>query len=253
MPTGIWKEITIQNPRGLGLAALCLRSGPDSRGWVVVGHGFTGSKEGGGKAMAMAEALAARTGFSFLLFDFSGNGQSEGQFEDLTLTRQIHDLGAVIDWCQEQGQGPVVTMGRSFGGSTVLAQAGQDPRVRAVCTWAAPVHLADLFSAVILSETEDGRVILADENGTVHLKKDFARDLASHDLLQAAADVSPRPLLIIHGENDDVVSVKEAEELYAAAAEPKELHIIPQADHQFSATAQQVWEIVGRWLNTLHL
>lgn len=253
MATGSWEDVTIQNPEGLRLAALCLHCQPDSRGWVVVCHGFTGSKEGGGKAMAMADALAAQTGFSFLLFDFAGNGQSEGQFEDLTLTRQIQDLGAVIDWCQKQDRAPVVTMGRSFGGSTVLAQAARDSRVHAVCTWAAPVHLADLFSAVILSETEDGRVILADENGTVHLKKEFARDLARHDLLQAGADISPRPLLIIHGEYDDVVSVKEAEELYAAAAEPRELHIIPRADHQFSATAKQVWEIVGRWLNTLQV
>lgn len=253
MATGTWKEVTIHNPGGLRLAALCLRCQPDSRGWVVVCHGFTGSKEGGGKARAMADALAAQTGFSFLLFDFAGNGQSEGQFEDLTLTSQIQDLSAVIDWCQEQDQAPVVTMGRSFGGSTVLAQAAQDSRVVAVCTWAAPVHLKDLFSEVILSQTDDGRVILADENGTVHLKKEFAQDLARHDLLQAAADISPRPLLIIHGENDDVVSVKEAEELYAAAGESKALQIIPQADHQFSATAKQVWEIVGRWLNTLHV
>ena len=253
MTTVTWQETTIMNPRSQGLAALCLRTEAKSRGWIVVCHGFTGSKEGGGKARAMAEALAAQTGFSFVLFDFAGNGQSEGRFEDLTLTHQAQDLSAVIDWCLEQEQGPVVTMGRSFGGSTVLAQAARDPRVHAVCTWAAPVHLDDLFSEVMLSETDDGRVILADENGTVYLKKDFQLDLAEHDLLRAAANIHPRPIAIIHGQNDDVVPVSEAEELYAAAAEPKELHIIPKADHQFSATAEQVWEVVGNWLNRLQL
>ncbi|MDZ7761861.1 MAG: alpha/beta hydrolase [Desulfovermiculus sp.] len=253
MTTGTWHEKAITNPRSQRLSALYLRTEPESRGWVVVCHGFTGSKEGGSKAEAMAEALAARSGFSFVLFDFAGNGQSEGRFEDLTLTHQVQDLDAVIDWCQQQEQGPVVTMGRSFGGSTVLAQAAQDRRVHAVCTWAAPIHLKNLFSEVLLSETEDDRVILADENGTVSLKKNFVRDLARHDLLQAAAGLAPRPLLIIHGQNDDVVPVSEAEELYTAAAEPKDLHIIPQADHQFSFTAEPAWEIVGNWLNTLNI
>lgn len=248
-----WQEETIQNLRGQSLAALWLRFGPDSRGWVIVCHGFTGSKEGGGKAKTMAEALSVMTGFSFVLFDFAGNGQSEGKFEDLTLTHQIQDLNAVVEWCLEQEPGPVVTMGRSFGGSTVLAQAAKDPRVGAICTWAAPVHLKNLFAEVILSETDDDRVVLADENGTVHLKRDFIQDLARHDLLQAAADLSPRPLLIVHGQNDDVVPVSDAQELSAAAAEPKELHIIPQADHQFSATAERVWDIVGNWLNTLQV
>lgn len=248
-----WHEAYIPNPQGSRLAALCLHSGPDSRGWIIVCHGFTGSKEGGGKAMAMAESLAAQTGFSFILFDFAGNGQSEGEFEDLTLRSQIQDLRSVIDWSLDLEKMPVVTMGRSFGGSTVLAQAAADPRVQAVCTWAAPVHLTELFSDVILSETEDGWVQLADANGTVSLKKDFLQDLKAFDLFQAAVVLAPRPFLVIHGENDDVVPVSDARELYAAAQDPKELHIVPQADHQFSTTSEQVWEIVGHWLNRLHL
>jgi putative redox protein len=248
-----WQNVYIENARGQRLAALTLHSEQSSRGWVIVCHGFTGSKEGGGKAMEMAETLSSQTGFSFILFDFAGNGQSEGQFEDMTLTHQIQDLHAAINWCLEQEQGPVVTMGRSFGGSTVLAQAATDPRVQAVCTWAAPVHLTELFSEVILSETDEGQIILADENGTVHLKKDFVHDLTRHNLLQAAADLSPRPLLVVHGQRDDVVPVNDAKELYAAAAEPKELHIVPQGDHQFSTTSKQVWKVVGNWLNTLHI
>jgi putative redox protein len=248
-----WQKVQIENAREQRLAALTLHSEQSSRGWVIVCHGFTGSKEGGGKAMEMAETLSSQTGFSFILFDFAGNGQSEGRFEDLTLTHQIQDLHAVIDWSQKQKQGPVVTMGRSFGGSTVLAQAATDPGVQAVCTWAAPVHLPKLFSEVILSEADDEQVVLAVENGTVHLKKDFVEDLSRHNLLQAAANLSPRPLLIVHGQRDDVVPVNDAKELYAAAAEPKELHIVPQGDHQFSTTSKQVWEVVGNWLNTLHI
>jgi putative redox protein len=246
-----WQEIHIENPRGQLLAALCLHSGPDSRGWAVVCHGFTGSKEGGGRAKAMAERLARETGFSFILFDFAGNGESQGRFEDLTLSRQIEDLSAVVDWCVQQSPGPVVTMGRSFGGSTVLAHGAADPRVQAVCTWAAPIHLVDLFSEVIIAEPAEDKVQLADADGTVDLRKDFLRDLESYDLLKAAAVLAPRPLLIIHGENDDVVPVSDARRLYSAASDPRELHIIPGGDHQFTTTSEQVWKIVGRWLNTL--
>ncbi len=248
-----WQNVHIKNARGQRLAALSLHSEQSSRGWVIVCHGFTGSKEGGGKYIELAETLFSQTGFSFILFDFAGNGQSEGRFKDLTLTNQIQDLSGVIDWSQEREQGPVVTMGRSFGGSTVLAQATADSRVQAVCTWAAPVHLTKLFSEVIVSENDDGQVVLANENGTVHLKKDFMDDLTRHNLLQAAANISPRPLLIVHGQRDDVVPVNDAKELYAAAAEPKELHIVPQGDHQFSTTSKRVWEVVGKWLNTLDI
>ena len=253
MPEFTWTQTSIENPGGERLAACILSAPLDRKGWVVVCHGFTGSKEGGGKSMHMAETLAAQTGYSFVLFDFAGNGESDGHFQDTTLTGQIQDLSAVIDWCIQHQDLQVVTMGRSFGGSTVLAQAAGDTRVRAVCTWAAPVHLEELFSGFVISDKEDeqGRILLADAEGTLPIKKAFMHDLQGHDLLQAAAFLTPRPLLVIHGENDDVVPVHEAEELYAAAQDPKEKRIIPGADHQFSASSEQVWTIVSQWLTTL--
>ncbi|TDA70375.1 MAG: alpha/beta hydrolase [Clostridia bacterium] len=82
----------------------------------------------------------------------------------------------------------------------------------------------------------------------VRLKEEFFTDLQQHDLLKAASRISPRPLLVIHGTADDVVPIQDAIDLGAAAGEPKELLLLPGADHQLSRHYQQAWEAVYRWI-----
>lgn len=243
-----WTKIAYTNAKGLKLAGL-LYNGPETDTVIVVCHGFTGKKEGSGKAVAMAEELGKR-GYATLLFDFSGCGESEGKFSDLSLTGHIDDIKSSVDYCLELGFERVVTVGRSFGGSAALCHGGSDLRVAGVCTWAAPAELVKLFSVYDdPAVTNEGNLVpLSGEEGTAYLKKSFFSDLERHDVPAQAALIAPRPLLVIHGNNDEVVPPGNAQKIFNAASPPKKINYIPGADHRFTGQHEKVWQVFFNWL-----
>ncbi len=268
-----WQGKTIVNGCGLKLSALLrpaepLRDKSSTLAEIAVGgqprllpplvivcHGFTGSKEGGGGAVDMGDELARR-GFATLLFDFSGSGESEGLWEEITLSRQVDDLGAVVEWARLQGYRRIILNGRSFGGATVLAYTASDAQIAAVCTWAALAHPLQLFSSsagskVSLEGSAFERITLDDGTGSITLQRRFFQDLQRHDLLHCASRITPRPLLLIHGTADEVVPLSHAHLLFDAAGEPKRLAQVKDADHRFTDYRRQVWEIFFNWLDCL--
>ncbi|BAF59691.1 MAG: alpha/beta hydrolase [Pelotomaculum sp.] len=243
-----WEKVNYSNERGLKLAGL-LCSVPGAGTVVIVCHGFTGSKEGGGRAVDMAEKLG-KLGYASLLFDFSGCGESEGDFTGVSLTGHVGDIKSSVDFCLSLGFRRVITVGRSFGGTAAICHGGLDRRVGGVCTWAAPAFPAKLFDSFRNNtlKSEEGLVPLTGEGGTVFLKEGFFADLRSYNVPVSASMISPRPLLIINGSNDVVVPVENAQAIFNAAGEPKEIRIIEGADHQFTGRHKDVWEIMFKWL-----
>ena len=265
-----WEKVTIVNRHGLGLSGLLRKlaggsAGAGGTGWsreaagppplVIVCHGFSGNKESGGTAVAMADRLASR-GFETLLFDFTGCGESEGSWGEITLTRQVEDLGAVVDWARSQGYGKIILNGRSFGGATVLAYGAADRQIAAVCTWAAVARPLELFLRLFgeaLSLEGDGadKRVFPAESGSAYLRRQFFQDLQGYNLPKCAARIAPRPLLLFHGTADRVVPISDAHLLFDSAGEPKELKVIEGADHRFSEHRGVVWEFFFSWLGTL--
>ncbi len=263
-----WEGLTIKNRKGLKLAGLLradtlsLKGGTTGKAvekspLVVVCHGFTGSKEGDGGSIAMGEELAKR-GFATLLFDFAGCGNSEGLWEELTLSGQVDDLDAVVDWARANGYQEIILNGRSFGGTTVLAFAALDKGIAAVCTWAASAQPLHLFSGFcgsdplddgpLLSGSPNDRIMLQSDNGALYLQRRFFQDLAQYDIPECAKQIGTRPLLLIHGTADDLVPVSDAHLLYGTAHEPKKLALIKDADHTFSDHRVRVWDVFFGWL-----
>jgi len=252
-----WHRLAFVNPRGLNLSGLVYSPSlrpQEPQPIVVVCHGFTGSKEGQGRALAMAETLAQETGWASLLFDFAGNGESEGEFHDLTLSGQIADLTAAVDQALLLGYGPVVTLGRSFGGTTALCQAAADPRVRAVCTWSAVAFPRRNFPRE-RARPYTGDLLIWDSilGVRVYLREEFFADLARYDVLDCTRRLSPRPLLLCHGDQDQVVPVDDVYALWEAAGEPKELLVVPGADHSYTQHYRVVWDTFFRWIKQLGL
>jgi len=258
-----WDKITIKNKEGLALSALLRQGGCETaggkndgaRGLVIACHGFTGSKEGGGRALDMGESLA-QSGYSTLLFDFAGCGESDGAWENITLSGQISDLGAVTDWCRRQGFERIIFNGRSFGGTTALCYGARDRKIAAVCTWAAVARPARLFANRVagrnlLTGDPHELIELQGEEGTVALKRRFFIDLSKHDPLKNAAGISPSPLFVIHGSADQSVPVEEARMLYEQAKEPKQLLVLEGADHRFSEHLVPVWDAFFDWLKKI--
>lgn len=245
------EKVSFLNKKKQKLAGLLSSLPPASNPiLVIVCHGFTGSKEGGGKAVEMARFLAG-SGISTLLFDFAGSGESEGSFEDISLGGHMEDLSSAVDFCSEKGYTDIITLGRSFGGSTAICQAPSDTRIKGVCTWAAPASLMDLFLGFTdedLPGDESELISLAGDEGLIFLKKSFFTDLSRHSVPHCASLLSPRPLLVVQGTHDSVVSQEDARLIYHSAGEPRDLRLLEGADHQFSSHYGEVWEIFSEWV-----
>lgn len=210
---------------------------------VIFCHGFRGSKEGGGRATALAEKIAD-LGHSVIRFDFTPNQ---------CLSRQVAELAAVVAFCRTNIGGRLVLFGRSMGGSAAVAFAAGDRRVAGLCLWATPGDLAETFrlslgagyDRLIGGESFD----IEDEFGRLHLDPSFALDIARHDLPECVRSLAGVPILIVHGDEDEVVPLAQARELFRQAGEPKELVVISGSDHRFLRGHPEASAAVIDWLN----
>lgn len=199
---------------------------------VVISHGFGGYGDSP-KWKFIASGLA-RAGFPALRFSHLGCGESEGSFENCSLTSRVADLNAAMDaLTAETGARSFGLLGSSMGASTVLACASQY-RVQATITLAAPADFS-FFPKMINNATpnERGNIIVDGRE----IKASVMEDLDSFN--PAALAMRAKKLFIIHGGSDDLIPPSDADILYNAAAEPKKLLIVPGADHSFTGPAHQ--------------
>ncbi|PKM81584.1 MAG: alpha/beta hydrolase [Firmicutes bacterium HGW-Firmicutes-14] len=219
---------------------------------LIICHGFRGNMTGSGRAVHLAERFCTLN-IPTLRFDFSGTGESEGDFADITLSKYIENLSAAVDFVSSVTKGKIVVLGRSFGGTTAICHAALDIRVGAVCTWAAPSDLTETFierARDLLDGPED--VFTIPEGDDFYLlKRGFFNDLARYDVLGAASRVSPRPLLIVHGTSDETVPFIQGVRLYEAARKPKSRLFVKEGDHRFNAHYNLVEQETVRWVENL--
>lgn len=244
-----WEYVFVPNREGELLSALLLFK-EETDTCVVMCHGFAGNKQGRGMAALMAEGLW-EMGYSSLLFDFAGSGDSEGSFEDTSLSKRVSDLSAVVDFLFLRGFRSIVEVGRRFGGTTAVCQASGDSRVSGICTWSAPVNVKDVFRLPdsFRNSLSPGKTLaITSPSGDLLLKHDFYLDLCNHDVRACGADLAPRPLLVIHAGMDQIVPLHNGEALYGTAAKPKQLSVIGGADHDFTGCHHLVWRVLFDWL-----
>jgi len=186
---------------------------------VISSHGLLSSKNSE-KYIALGERFSSE-GIAMLRFDFRGIGESEGGEEDNTISKKIVDLGSAIDFIRSYiGLGNRIGLvGSSLGGFLSLIKASRDENIRAVVIWATPFHIDDLKSK---ERGED----------TPLPPEVFFDDLPKHRLLPLLHKVSN--CLVIHGEKDELVPVKQAWEIFQNLSTPKEIHVIGEADHRLT-------------------
>jgi uncharacterized protein len=208
-----------------------------SSGCVIASHGLLSSKDSE-KYVALGERMA-REGISLLRFDFRGIGESEGTFEQDTVSGRIADLGAAIGFIRSRSGGKqwIGLVGSSLGGYVSLLRASMEPGVAAMVTWATPFHLDDLRSKK--ERNEESEYPLPAEP--------FFADLSKHRLLPLLPKISN--ILIIHGEADETVPVDQAWEIFHSVNEPKEIHVIEGADHRLLQPAhrQRAIDLTAQW------
>ena len=236
------ERLTVRNSRGDRLAACWhLPAATNGRGVVVVSHGMLSSKDSDKHREVCSRVASA--GWFAVRFDFAGRGESEGDPELLTVSREIDDLGCVLEVVRKRHgrSAPLVLAGSSLGGTVaVLTAASMQPA--GLVTAGAPAKIPQQARSGWTGSgaLENGRVQVAPGEW---IRSEFFSDAARHDVPAAARQVSC-PWLVIHATNDDVVSFSNASSL-ASAGRATRLLAHPSAGHRFHEPAHQRW-LVGQ-------
>lgn len=207
---------------------------------AVFAHCFTCSKDGFA-AKRISETLAAH-GIAVLRFDFTGLGQSEGDFADSTFSGDVADLVAAANWLRDNHGPPALMVGHSLGGAATLAAAHEVPDCAAVATLGAPfdpVHVTRLFAdhEESLATSGEARVDIGGRPFTV--RQSLVDDLRQQDPTRVAT--LRKPLLVMHAPHDTVVGVDNARQLFEAARHPKSFVSLDTADHLLSDRADAIY------------
>lgn len=228
MPT---EDLTIASPRGHALSgALDLPEGP-VRGAALYAHCFTCTKQSRA-AVAVSRALADG-GIACLRFDFTGLGESGGDFGADSFPADVADVKAVTAALVDRFGPGVLLVGHSLGGAAVLAVADELAEVAAVATIGAPAavsHVTRQLSGDLdaVERTGEGEVMIGGRPFTITRK--FLDNLHGTDLAAEVGELD-RPLLILHSPTDQLVGIENAARLFEAARHPKSFVSLAGADH----------------------
>lgn len=219
------------------------------RGHALYAHCFTCTKD------TIASARIARAlvdaGIAVARIDFTGLGDSGGEFRDTSFSTNIENLVLAAEHLRSFDAAPDLLVGHSLGGAATLASAAYIPGVRAVATVAAPYTVTEVkrhFTAQREQIEREGEADVMLAGRPMCISRDFARDLDRHDIARSVAELGV-PLLLVHAPGDREVPYADAEKLYAAAREPKKLIAIDGANHLLTrrGSATRAGEIIGAW------
>jgi uncharacterized protein len=208
---------------------------------VILGHGVTGNKDRP-FIVALAEALA-HDDIPTLRMSFSGNGDSEGRFEDSTISKEVADLRSVIDALDGWN---ILYVGHSMGGAVDVLQASKDTRIVGLVSLAGMVH-TDAFAQREFGDVTPDEGFMWDEP-TCPLSQTFIDDTAAIGTVVTRASSIQVPWLLVHGAEDDVVPLQDALDIFNRANEPKQLVQIEGADHVFSEHTPDMIKVVHKWV-----
>lgn len=219
--------------QGQKLAGLLETPDGAIRAYVLFAHCFTCGKDVA--AASRISRFLVQHGFAVFRFDFTGLGNSDGDFANTNFSSNTEDLLSAASFLEEHYQAPQLLIGHSLGGAAVLAIAAQLNEVKAVVTIGAPYeagHVIHNFDAHVDTIEKNGqaKVILGSREFTI--KKQFLDDLRN----QTTEHIQKinKALLVLHSPIDATVDISDAEKIYKAAKHPKSFISLDTADHLLS-------------------
>ena len=245
------QKVTFRNDQGIELAGL-LEIPADStqiRSYALFAHCFTCGKDIAA-ASRIARALT-KFGIAVFRFDFTGLGNSDGDFGNTNFSSNVDDLLAAYQMLEQDFAAPQLLIGHSLGGAAVLSAANRMPQVKAVSTIGSPAtadHLQHLFHYSMQELEANGKAEVSIGLRKFTIKKQLIDDLRQHTETEHIAHLR-RPLMVFHSPIDKIVPVAEAAKIFIAAKHPKSYISLDDADHllinardaEFVAQTLAVW------------
>ena len=244
-----FKKITFTNRDGANLGArLDLPDSFPPSAYAIFAHCFTCSKNF--KSILNIDRMLTDRGISVLRFDFTGLGESEGDFAETNFTTNVNDLVQAAEFLSGEYEPPRLLIGHSLGGAAVLEAASSVPSVKAVVTISAPSgprFLRRIFHASAEQIERDGAATV--EIGGRHFKitKQLFDDLDRS--IDETIERLGKALLILHSPEDRTVGIDNAARIFQSARHPKSFVSLDGADHLLSDERDAVFAgtVIAAW------
>ena len=217
--------------------------------WALFAHCFTCSKDL--KAVVRLSHAMNGAGLAVMRFDFTGLGESEGDFADTSFVSNVEDLIAAARYLEAEYAAPKILVGHSLGGAAVLQAASEVPAAVAVATIGAPAdpaHVAHLLTGAIDDIRRDGEAEVMLAGRKFRIGEKFLDDLEETRQNDRIGSLD-RALIIFHSPVDMIVGIENAARIYATARHPKSFISLDQADHLLTdpSDASYVGEVLAAW------
>lgn len=245
----ISKKITFKNAQGKALSARIELLDEEPIAYAVFAHCFTCNKNL--TAVRMICKTLTEKKIAVLSFDFTGLGDSEGDFEQTNFSSNVEDLNSACQFLIENYKAPSLLIGHSLGGAAVLFASAQMPSVKAIATIGAPSnpeHVAHLFHTNMDEINQSGKAIVSIGGRAFTINKQFIDDIQGRNI-QHILGKYKNSILILHSPQDDTVGIENAAEIYKFASHPKSFVSLNGADHLLSdkRDAEYVGNIISTW------
>jgi hypothetical protein len=227
---------------------------------VIICHGFIGNKNGQHRLFVKAARALSQEGFAVLRFDFSGSGESTGDYKDITLTQQVEEAINAIDFAEAHSSidsNRIILLGHSMGGAIASSAAALDKRISRLVLWSPVARPHEDIVGIV----GDGLYEHCLQNGSVEyqgfeLGKEFFQSLSKVSPLESVKEYSG-DVLIAHGSNDHDTPLYNAyfyeRSLNTRQSGRCKIEVIEGADHTFESPTweKEVIAVTLNWLKSV--
>lgn len=246
------EKVTFLNSKGLELSgSLEMPEDAAPKAYAIFSHCFTCNKNLI-NVKFISETLSAR-GIATLRFDFSGLGDSEGDFAKTDFTSNIDDLLHAAKFLEDNYEAPKLLVGHSLGGAASIVAAEKIQSVRAITTIGTPStldHIRRVFTSKLDDIMSQGSALVDVAGREVEIGKEFVEDLSRYNIKRTLNNLE-KPLLVLHSPDDDMVGIDHATAIFMAARHPKSFISLDQVDHLIKniKDARYVGELINAWVS----
>lgn len=242
-------KVFFNNSKGDKLCGIIKNpTGNKAKPIIVLAHGFSTHKNSG-TYTELAQRLSSHN-ISTLRFDFYGHGESEGKFEDITITEAVDDILQVIKFLKSKGYKRIGIMGSSFGGISSIMAASKTKELYLLALKSPISNYLDKELETKSKEEldewkEKGYRIYISGDGSEHkLKYSFFEDFKNNNGYVAAPKIQI-PTFIVHGDKDEIVPYKQSVKTCDLIPNCK-LHTVKGATHRYDNPEhkEEMWQAI---------
>lgn len=196
----------------------------------------------------LAETIS-NEGFAVYTFRFRGSGTSEGNFDILSWT---HDLKAALDYLWDLPQidnDHISVAGFSAGAAVAIYVSAEDKRISSVVSCACPADFNHITSPgnASLALARFRKIGIIKEESFPPSMEEWVNHFRRVNAINNVADIAPRPLLLLHADEDPVVPAENSQRLFNRAGEPKQIIILEGNEHRLRRNEIAVITLIN-WL-----